>query len=177
MQASSRNYPELGRDRFYPAGTDPYQSGRRQRGVTLIELIIAMAILSILMAGILPLSVMSYKRSKEIELRQDLRLIRNALDEYKKLYDAGRIRGPADTSGYPENLEVLVEGVESNDPTPVRIKLLRRLPRDPMTEDGEWGLRSYADDPDSRVWGGKDVYDIFTRSDDQALDGTYYRDW
>jgi general secretion pathway protein G len=177
MQASSRYSPVSGCKDFGPAGSALCCEGQHHSGVTLIELIVAMAILSILMAGILPLSVMSYKRSKEIELRQDLRLIRNAIDEYKKLFDAGRISGPADTSGYPENLEVLVKGVESNDPTPVRIKLLRRLPRDPMTENGEWGLRSYADDPDSRVWGGKDVYDVYTRSEDQALDGTFYRDW
>jgi general secretion pathway protein G len=146
-------------------------------GVTLIELIIAMAILSILMSGILPLSYMAYKRSREIELRQNLRIIRKALDDYKKKVDEGRIPKENDDSGYPSELAVLVEGVESTDAVPVIFKFLRRIPRDPMTEDGEWGLRAYADEPGSNIWGGQDVYDIYSQSDEQALDGTYYRDW
>ena len=146
-------------------------------GVTLIELIIAMAILSILMSGILPLSYMAYKRSREIELRQNLRIVRTALDEYKKKVDEGRIPKENDDSGYPPELAVLVEGVESTDAVPVIFKFLRRIPRDPMTEDGEWGLRAYADEPGSDIWGGQDVYDVYSQSDEQALDGTYYRDW
>jgi general secretion pathway protein G len=147
------------------------------RGVTLIELIVAMGILSILMSGILPLSVMTYKRSKEIELRQNLRLIRNAIDKYKELSDEGRIPVKSMASGYPATLEILVEGVETNEAVPTRIRFLRRIPRDPMTDDGKWGLRSYADSPDSTTWGEQDVYDVYTTSDQQALDGTYYRDW
>lgn len=150
---------------------------RNRRGVTLIELIVAMGILSILMSGILPLSVMTYKRSREIELRQNLRLIRNAIDEYKKLSDEGRIPMKSRATGYPENLDVLVEGVETADAVPTRIRFLRRIPRDPMTEEGKWGLRSYTDAPDSDVWGGQDVYDVYSTSDQQALDGTFYRDW
>ena len=146
-------------------------------GVTLIELIIAMAILSILMSGILPLSYMAYKRSNEIELRQNLRIIRTALDEYKNKVDEGRIPKENDESGYPPELAVLVEGVESTDAVPVIFKFLRRIPRDPMTDDGEWGLRAYADEPGSGIWGGQDVYDVYSQSDEQALDGTYYRDW
>jgi general secretion pathway protein G len=146
-------------------------------GVTLIELIVAMGILSILMSGILPLSFMTYKRSKEIELRQNLRLIRNAIDEYKELSDEGRIPVKSMASGYPETLEILVMGVETSDAVPTRIRLLRRIPSDPMTEDGKWGLRSYADAPDSETWGEQDVYDVYSTSDQQALDGTYYRDW
>ena len=146
-------------------------------GVTLIELIIAMAILSILMSGILPLSYMTYKRSREIELRRNLRIIRTALDDYKKKVDEGQIPKDSDGSGYPPNLEILVEGVESTDPVPVIYKFLRRIPRDPMTEEGEWGLRAYADEPESDIWGGQDVYDIYSQSDKQALDGTNYRDW
>ncbi|MBL0713006.1 MAG: type II secretion system protein [Desulfosarcina sp.] len=147
------------------------------RGVTLIELIIAMAILSILMSGILPLSYMTYKRSREIELRQNLRIIRKALDEYKKKVDEGQIAKNTDDSGYPPTLAILVEGVASSDPAPVIFKFLRRIPHDPMTEDGEWGLRAYADDPDSDIWGGQDVYDVYSQNDEQALDGTYYRNW
>ncbi len=146
-------------------------------GVTLIELIIAMAILSILMSGILPLSYMAYKRSREIELRQNLRIIRNALDEYKKKVDEGQIPKGNDESGYPAELAILVEGVDSADAVPVTFKFLRRIPRDPMTEDGEWGLRAYTDEAGSEIWGGQDVYDVYSQSDEQALDGTYYRDW
>ncbi len=146
-------------------------------GVTLIELIIAMAILAILMSGILPLSYMTYKRSREIELRQNLRIIRNALDEYKKQVDEGKIPKANEDSGYPPNLDILVEGVESTDAVPVIYKFLRRIPRDPMTDNGEWGLRAYTDEPGSDIWSGQDVYDVYSQSDEQALDGTYYRDW
>ena len=134
-------------------------------GVTLIELVVAMGILSILVSGIPPLSVMTHKRTKELELRQNLRVIRTAIDDYMN------------GTGYPPTLEALVEGVDSNDPTPIKLKFLRRIPRDPMTEDGEWGLRSYADSPESSIWGGQDVYDVYSQSDEQALDGSYYREW
>ena len=149
----------------------------RMRGVTLIELIVAMGILTILVSGILPLSYMTYKRSKEIELRQNLRMIRSAIDAYKKMVDDGRIALDIDGTGYPATLEVLVEGTESNDPDPINLKFLRRIPKDPMTENGEWGLRSYADSADSDIWGGQDVYDVYTESEDQALDGSFYRNW
>ena len=98
-------------------------------------------------------------------------------EAYKKMVDDGRIAMTMDSTGYPPTLETLVEGVDSNDPDPIKLKFLRRIPKDPMTEEGEWGLRSYADDLDSDIWGGQDVYDIYTQSEDQALDGTYYRDW
>ena len=154
-----------------------YQFARNSNGVTLIELIAAMAIISILATGILPLSVITYKRTKEIELRQNLRIIRKALDEYKRLVDEKKIEKDALASGYPKDLSVLVEGVELKGPVPKKIKFLRRIPKDPMTEDGEWGLRSYTDEPDSEIWGGQDVYDVYSTSDKEALDGTYYKDW
>lgn len=150
---------------------------RNSRGVTLIELIVTMAIMAILAMAVLPLSRVTYKRSKELELRQNLRIIRQALDEYKKLVDENKIPKEALSSGYPESLEVLVEGVELQGPTPFRHKFLRRIPKDPMTEDGEWGLRSYSDEPDSEIWGGQDVYDVYSKSDETALDGSLYRDW
>ena len=150
---------------------------RNFNGVTLIELIAVMAIISILATGILPLSVITYKRTKEIELRQNLRIIRKAIDEYKRLVDEEKIEKDALASGYPKDLDVLVEGVNLKGPVPKKVKFLRRIPKDPMTEDGEWGLRSYADDPDSDIWGGQDVYDVYSTSDKEALDGTYYRDW
>ncbi len=158
-------------------GVPCFPSRRDPAGVTLIELIIAMAILAILMSGILPLSYMTYKRSREIELRQNLRIIRKALDEYKQQVDEGRIPKATEDSGYPPDLVILVEGVESADAVPVILKFLRRIPRDPMTDSGEWGLRAYADEPGSGIWGGQDVYDVYTQSDEQALDGSYYRDW
>jgi len=147
-------------------------------GLTLIELLVVMTILSILAAGILPLSQMTYKRTREIELRQNLRVIRKAIDQYKQLVDEQKIEVQALSSGYPETLEILVKGVEvGSGPVPVKMKLLRHIPRDPMTEDGEWGLRSYSDDYQSDIWGGQDVYDVYSKSDKQALDGSDYRDW
>jgi general secretion pathway protein G len=146
-------------------------------GFTLIEMIATMAIISILATGVIPLSQVVYKRTKELELRNNLRVIRTALDEYKKLVDQKIIPSDAADSGYPEALEILVTGVDLQTQTGERKKFLRRIPRDPITEDGAWGLRSYADDPDSSIWGGQDVYDVYCLSDRQALDGTYYADW
>ncbi len=149
----------------------------RETGLTLIELTVTMAILSILATGIMPLSQIAYKRTRELELRQNLRIIRNALDEYRKYVDEGKIPAEAGASGYPKTLDVLVRGVELQGPVPVKKKFLRRIPKDPMTEDGKWGLRSYADEPGSSIWGGQDVYDVYSRSDEKALDGSNYRDW
>lgn len=146
-------------------------------GFTLIEMMATMAIISILATGIIPLSQVVYKRTKELELRNNLRVIRTALDEYKKLVDQEIIPKGAADSGYPKTLEILVTGVDLQTQTGERKKFLRRIPRDPITEDGEWGLRSYADNPDSTIWGGQDVYDVYCLSDRQALDGTYYADW
>jgi len=147
-----------------------------KRGATLIELIVVMVIISILAAGIMPLSKLAYKRSREIELRQALRTVRTALDDYKADADGKKIVIAADSTGYPETLEDLVKGVQMLD-TGKKKKFLRRIPHDPMTEDGEWGLRSYADDSDSEVWGGQDVYDVYSKSDKTALDGTFYKEW
>lgn len=147
-------------------------------GLTLIELLVSMTILSILAAGILPLSQMTYKRTRELELRQNLRVIRKAIDQYKQLVDEKKIEVEASSSGYPETLEILVRGVEvESGPIPVKMKFLRRIPGDPMVEDGEWGLRSYSDDYQSEIWGGQDVYDVYSKSDRQALDGSNYKDW
>lgn len=146
-------------------------------GVTLIELMVALAILTVLVTGIMPLAQVSYKRGKEIELRKNLRTIRTALDDYKELVDEGKIRTPAFSSGYPKTLDILVEGVDLKGPVPKKRKFLRRIPKDPFTEDGEWGLRSYNDEPDSDTWGEEDVYDVYSKSEKQALDGSYYREW
>ena len=154
-----------------------FSSIRDYSGVTLIELMVTMVIMAILASAILPLSQVTYKRTKEIELRRNLRIIREALDEYKRLVDEGKIPKQALGSGYPEDLETLVAGVELKGLASFKQKFLRRIPKDPMTEDGEWGLRSYFDEPDSEIWGGQDVYDVYSQSDEEALDGTYYKDW
>ncbi|MFP4032672.1 MAG: type II secretion system protein [Desulfococcaceae bacterium] len=149
----------------------------RERGLTLLELTVAMIILSILAVGILPLSEVGYWRAREVELRRALRTIRDALDEYKALADQGKIAVDPSESGYPPDLESLVEGVPLTDVEGTQKKFLRRVPRDPMVPSGEWGLRSYADDPDGSVWGGQDVYDVYSTSDREALDGTRYSSW
>ncbi len=146
-------------------------------GVTLIEMIAVVSIISILAVGIMPLSQVVSKRTKELELRKNLRVIRTALDEHKKLVDEGIIPVSADSTGYPETLEVLVTGVNLKNAAGSRKKFLRRIPKDPMTEDGKWGLRSYADDPESTIWGGQDVYDVYSRSTKKAIDGSHYKDW
>jgi general secretion pathway protein G len=149
---------------------------KNNSGLTLIEVMATVAIISVLAAGVLPLSQMMYKRTKELELRNNLRIIRTALDKYEELADQGVV--PKKTnSGYPENLEVLVNGIDLKEAVAEKKKFLRRIPKDPMTEDGEWGLRSYADNPDSTIWGGQDVYDVYSLSDRQAIDGTYYKEW
>ena len=147
------------------------------RGLTLVELVIAMAVLSILASAILPLAQMTVKRTKEVELRRALREIRTAIDEYKKAVDEGKIAKEEGDSGYPETLEVLTEGVDLEGPIREKRKFLRRIPRDPMVEDGEWGLRSYSDDPESTAWGSEDVYDVYSRSEATALEGTKYGEW
>ncbi|MBF0413895.1 MAG: type II secretion system protein [Desulfamplus sp.] len=148
-----------------------------RRGVTLIEMLATVTIISILAAGIMPLSQMAYKRSREIELKQALRTIRTALDKYKTDADEKKIVISFNSTGYPKSLEELVDGVPSLAESGKKRKFLRRIPRDPITEDGTWGLRSYADDADSDIWGGEDVYDVYSKSDKTAIDGTLYKDW
>ncbi len=145
-------------------------------GLTFIEVMATVTIISILAAGILPLSQMMYKRKKELELRSNLRIIRTALDKYEELVDQG-VAPKNTTSGYPESLEILVNGIDLKEAVEEKRKFLRRVPKDPMTEDGVWGLRSYADDSSSSVWGGQDVYDVYSLSDGKAIDGTYYKNW
>jgi general secretion pathway protein G len=155
----------------------------RQRGFTLVEMLVTLTILAILASAILPLAKTTVKREKEIELRRNLRLIREAIDAYKKYADEKKIEAEEETQGYPPDLETLVLGVEikidsDQEKSGTRIiKFLRRIPMDPMTNSDEWGLRSYQDDPDSDVWGGENVYDVYTRSSAKALDGTKYKDW
>jgi general secretion pathway protein G len=154
---------------------------QKNKGFTLVEMIITLTILAILAGAIVPLAKVAVKREKEIELRRNLRIIREAIDAYKKLSDEKKIEVEDDTEGYPPDLDALIEGVElkeGDEESDTKImKLLRRIPKDPMTNSTDWGLRSYQDDPDSDYWGGENVYDIYTKSLGTALDGTKYKDW
>ena len=125
----------------------------------------------------LPLARIQIQRSKEVELRRDLRQMREAIDHYKDFADRGMIPIKADTFGYPPDLQTLVEGVPLKGSINAKYKFLRRLPVDPMTGSPDWGVRSMQDDPDSRSWGGQNVFDIYSKSDATALDGSQYSDW
>ncbi len=150
------------------------------RGFTYIELIIATVVLSILAAAVIPVAQVTAKRAREFELRRDLRTMRDAIDNYKRAVDTGLIGGTdveVGSEGYPKELEVLVKGVAQVGTVDRKLKFLRRVPIDPMTGTTEWGLRSYQDEADSTHWGGQNVYDVYTKSGETALDGTKYRDW
>jgi len=147
------------------------------RGFTLIELIVSIFIISILVGLALPLAKNSIKREKEFELRAALREIRTAIDKYKDASDRGFIQLKVDTDGYPETLQVLVDGVQMVGQVDKKLKFLRKVPVDPMTNKTEWGLRSYQDDPKSTSWGGQDVFDVYTKSEGTAFDGTKYKEW
>jgi general secretion pathway protein G len=149
----------------------------KARGFTLIELLVVVAIVAILASAARPLSELNVKRAKELELRRALREIREGLDAYRQAAEDGRIERRVGDSGYPPRLEDLVEGVDDRRAAnKQRIYFLRRIPRDPMTADGQWGLRSYASPPDSPA-PGDDVYDVYTRADGTAIDGRPYRAW
>jgi len=145
--------------------------------MTMIEILIVMAIISILAAAVFPVSRMTVKRSREIDLKRNLRMMRTAIDRYKEMYDAGKLEQKIGASGYPPDLDILVEGVPLVSEPGKKIKLLRRIPVDPMTGEGNWEFRSHDDAPDSRSWGGKDVFDVHSKSEEAALDGTKYSDW
>lgn len=150
----------------------------RERGLTLVELIVAAAILLILSSAALPLARVQLRRDQERELRQALREIRTAIDRYKDASDLGLIQVDLGTEGYPKDLDTMVKGVPLlNSPDEKKLRVLRRIPRDPMTNSTDWGLRSYQDEPDSTSWGGQDVFDVYTKSPGTALDGSAYSDW
>ena len=145
------------------------------QGFTLAELVMVVALIAVLSAMALPVAKFTVKRQKEAELRLALRQIRTAIDEYKRMSDQGLIPITLGGEGYPEELEVLVEGVEIVGQE-TKMRFLRRIPIDPMTHD-DWVLRSYQDDVDATSWGGENVYDVRTSSEGTALDGTKYADW
>src|SRR5919201_176893 len=149
----------------------------QQGGFTLIELIVSVMIISILVGLAVPLARNSIKREKEFELRAALREIRTAIDKYKDASDRGFIMVKVDTEGYPETLQVLVDGVQMVGAVDKKLKFLRRIPKDPMTNSTEWGQRAYQDDPKATSWGGQNVFDVYSKSEGTALDGTKYKEW
>jgi general secretion pathway protein G len=143
----------------------------------MVELAVVAAMIAILAAMAVPVARYSLRRQKELDLRYQLRLMREAIDQYKRLSDSGLIPLKIGGEGYPPELEELVKGVTLVGQLDKKQRFLRRIPIDPMTSKAEWGLRSYQDEPDSFSWGGQNVYDVYSLSDARALDGTYYKDW
>jgi len=152
-------------------------SRMNRRGFTLIELIATITILSILVGLSLPLARNTLKRDRERILRENLREIRLALDKFKEASDLGKIEVPTDTEGYPQSLDQMVDGVQLLGQAGKNFKALRKIPIDPMTNSTDWGMRSYQDEPTSQSWGGQNVFDVYTKSDGVAFDGTRYKDW
>jgi general secretion pathway protein G len=154
---------------------------RQQRsleaGMTLIELILACGILMILSSAALPIARFTIVHKREELLHYDLRQIRDAIDRYKDLADRNLIRVEVGSEGYPPDLETLVKGVQLGAGNDRKIRFLRRIPVDPMTGHAEWGLRAVQDDPDSTSWGGRNVFDVYSKSQGTASDGTKYSDW
>lgn len=146
-----------------------------RRGFTLLELIVAASILTILTLLVLPLARITIQREKEKRLRHALWDMRDAIDRYKDSADRAAFQIKADSNGYPPDLDTLVKGIEVQGGK--KIRFLRSIPVDPMTNSKEWGLRSMQDDPDSDSWGGQSVFDVYTKSEGTALDGTKYKDW
>jgi len=153
----------------------------RRRGMTLVELIVAFTILLVLTSMAVPLARNNVRRMKERELRLALREVRTAIDKYKDACDLGKLgmqENVQETQCYPKKLEDLVDGVKgSGQNADTKVKFLRRIPIDPMTNTREWGLRSMQDDPTSKSFGGQNVFDVYTKSEDKAPDGTPYSEW
>jgi len=156
-------------------GTPASASGTSgEHGLTLVELIVTAAILSILASAAIPIARFQVKRQKEEILRYDLWQMRKAIDAYKDAADRGAFQTKVDSYNYPPDLQTLVDGVDVKGK---KVKFLRRIPVDPMTGQANWGMRSMQDDPDSDSWGGQNVFDVYSTSDGTALDGTKYSDW
>ncbi len=152
---------------------------KKAPGFTLVELIIVIIIISVLATVAVPMVETSIKRGKEVRLRRHLRIIRVAIDEFQAFVEKNKINLDKDRYGFPESLEELVTGIEYRDKTnhPRVKKFLRRIPLDPMTNSLEWGLRSYQDKPTATRWGGENIWDVFTKSEQKALDSSEYEDW
>lgn len=169
---SLRKNPGAPRPAF--ADVDSPSASNPQSGLTLVELIITVAIVAILASAAVPIARFQVKREKERELRRDLWEMRDAIDHYKDAAEKGGMMTKADSMNYPPDLQTLVDGVDIQDK---KVKFLRRIPIDPMTNSTEWGLRSNQDDTDSTTFGGQNVFDVYTKSDGTALDGTKYNTW
>jgi general secretion pathway protein G len=149
-------------------------------GYTFVELLVVTFMILILASAALPIARVSIKRQREAELRHDLLEMRTAIDKFHDYADTGRISATElnGTSHYPSTLDQLVQGVTfAGDATGNKYKFLRRIPVDPITGNADWGLRSFEDAPDTKSWGGQDVFDVYTKSEGKSLDGTKYRDW
>jgi general secretion pathway protein G len=149
-------------------------NSQKYRGFTLVELIVATAILAILAGLAIPTARVTIKREKEHELHAALWQMRDAIDRYKDAADRGAFQIKVGSEGYPPDLDTLVNGIDVNGK---KLKFLRRIPIDPMTGNTDWGLRSMQDDPTSDSWDGNNVFDVYTKSQGTALDGTKYKDW
>jgi general secretion pathway protein G len=157
------------------------RSARSRSGFTFVELLVVTTLILVLAGAVMPLARITVQREREIELHRALREIRTAIDKYKDASDQGKVGGTDNqlgSEGYPPDLKTLVEGVATvGDASGRKLKFLRRIPMDPMTRSTDWGLRAYQDAPDAKSWGGKNVFDVYTKSEGRALDGTHYRDW
>jgi general secretion pathway protein G len=160
------------------AGTGPRGRGRRESGLTLVELIVAFTIMLLLTTMAVPLARNKVRRERERELRVALREMRTAIDKYKDAADAGMLPpGKVGSENYPDSLELLVEGVKASGSVEKKLRFLRRIPRDPFTNTYDWGKRSMQDDPKSLSWGGQNVFDVYSKTQEKAPDGTPYSEW
>jgi general secretion pathway protein G len=150
---------------------------KNARGFTLVELLATVTIIAILVGMAIPLARNSIKREREQDLRNALREMRTAIDKYKEAADAGKVEVPTDTEGYPQTLDALVDGVQLIGQAGKNIKFLRKIPIDPMTNSTDWGMRSYQDETNSQSWGGQNVFQVYSKSEGVAFDGTRYKDW
>jgi len=150
-------------------------------GFTFIELIVTTAVIMVLASAALPIARVSIRRQREAELHETLREMRSAIDKFKDYADSGKISSfdiQAGSDNYPASLQQLVDGVGvAGDTTGKKYKFLRRIPIDPVTGQADWGLRAYTDNPNSTAWGGSSVYDVYSKAEGKALDGTKYKDW